>query len=91
MAVALALALSTALLSVLQLSAQDKAVEVILNKIIEVAYDILSCDMVRLFFVDTVRQDVYCVVSPDSKGFALPLGKGIAGLVASTGGVGVLL
>lgn len=28
-----------------------------------------------LFFVDTIRQDMYCVLSPDVQGFSLPLNK----------------
>ena len=52
-----------------------------------VAYDALCADRVYVFFVDSIKEELTCVVGPDEEGWAMPLGRGIAGYVALTGEV----
>jgi hypothetical protein len=46
---------------------------------------VLQAERMAMFFVDSIRQEMFCVVSADVEGFSLPLSKGISGAVAMSG------
>jgi hypothetical protein len=48
-------------------------------------YQIIDADRVTLFIVDAVQKDLFCKVSKDAQGFRVPMGVGIAGMVAQSG------
>eukprot|EP01006_Ploeotia_vitrea_P035219 TRINITY_DN65846_c8_g15_i1.p1 TRINITY_DN65846_c8_g15~~TRINITY_DN65846_c8_g15_i1.p1 ORF type:complete len:850 (+),score=454.44 TRINITY_DN65846_c8_g15_i1:192-2552(+) len=54
----------------------------VIDRILRVAYEVLECDRVTLFFVSRGR--LFSLVSKDAQGFSLPIGEGIAGTVAQT-------
>ena len=77
---------SNALMQLVKVSSGEYgSIHMVINKVISVAYKALYCDRVTLYFVDTLKECLYCMVSKDEEGWNLPLGKGIAGFVGKTG------
>ena len=84
---------SRALMSVLQAEEGDEPVDALVDKIVEIAEEVLDSERVLLFFVGTARQDLFtlnCPTAasprlPSSSPLILPLDVGIPGFVARTG------
>ena len=74
---------SRALLSVLQAENGDESVDVLVDKIVEIAEEVLDSERVLLLFVDRAQQELYTLNCPVA--LSLPLDRGIAGYVARTG------
>ena len=68
-------------------SSVSQDLDVFIERIVNLGYQIIDADRVTLFIIDAVRNDLFCKVSKDAKGFRVPMGVGIAGSVAATGEV----
>ena len=75
------------LLKMVQSVIKGDNVRDIIERIIRVAYDLLNSDRVSVFLVDWEAEELVLSVSQDAAGLRIPLDKGIAGTVASTGQV----
>ena len=84
---------SRALMSVLQADEGDETVDVLVDKIVEIAEEVLDSERVLLFFVGTAGQDLFTLTGPatgpqpwsTSAPLILPLDRGIPGYVARSG------
>lgn len=77
---------SICLIKVLKTSADSNAsIGDLINKVIEVAYEILDASKITLFFPDHLRSDLYCVVDPDGNVGSLDMSSSVAGYVARSG------
>lgn len=50
--------------------AQD--IDTLIQEVFAAAYSLLGCQRVAMFMVDDMRQELYCVASPDAKNFTIP-------------------
>lgn len=76
---------SRALLQVVRAVAAKVDIPSLLNTIVEAAESVVRAKRVSLFLVDQPKEQLWAIVSQDIAGARIPLGKGIAGLVARTG------
>ncbi|XXQ33008.1 Phosphodiesterase [Plasmodiophora brassicae] len=62
-------------------------IDEIISKVVEASYRVVHCDRVSLFMIDPSTNELWFKVSKDASaaGFRFPIGKGIAGFVASSG------
>ncbi len=62
-------------------------VDELVQNLVAVAYDIIEVDRVTLFLVDEAAGELICTVTKDKnfEGARIPVGKGIAGVVAANG------
>ena len=79
---------SHALMSILQACENDESVDILVDKIVEIAEEVLDSERVLLFFVGTAP-DLFALTCPSSPStpLTLPLDRGIPGYVARTGRV----
>lgn len=78
---------TSALLDIVQTSAGDGGMSALVGKIVAAAYALLGCERVTLYLVDSVKRELWMALALDDEavGSRLPLGRGLAGTVASTG------
>eukprot|EP00002_Diphylleia_rotans_P013774 TRINITY_DN267_c0_g2_i4.p1 TRINITY_DN267_c0_g2~~TRINITY_DN267_c0_g2_i4.p1 ORF type:complete len:517 (+),score=126.06 TRINITY_DN267_c0_g2_i4:1421-2971(+) len=60
-------------------------VDDVIARIIEVTYEVMFVDRVSLFLVDNIAKQLLLKVSKDNATIRIPIGSGIAGVVAQTG------
>eukprot|EP01138_Halocafeteria_seosinensis_P009382 gb/GECG01009587.1/.p1 GENE.gb/GECG01009587.1/~~gb/GECG01009587.1/.p1 ORF type:complete len:1366 (+),score=207.69 gb/GECG01009587.1/:1-4098(+) len=75
------------LLQMVQSVIKGDNVRDIIGRIIDVAYELLQTARVSVFLVDWEAEELVLSVSQDAAGLRIPIDKGIAGTVASTGQV----
>lgn len=67
--------------------AENENVEGLIDSLVSVAYRLVEADRITLFLVDALKNELFCQVSQDledMRRIRIPIGKGIAGMVAST-------
>eukprot|EP00947_MAST-08B_sp_MAST-8B-sp1_P001477 g1477.t1 len=74
-----------AMLSVVKASSSADSIMTLVQRILDAAYDILSCARISLLLVDNVKHELWVAFSKDMAGERIPFGKGIAGHVALCG------
>jgi len=57
----------------------------VVKRIVETGYELVPADRVSVFLVDREAEELVLIVSEDAAGIHMPLGKGIAGAVATSG------
>eukprot|EP01138_Halocafeteria_seosinensis_P000408 gb/GECG01000421.1/.p1 GENE.gb/GECG01000421.1/~~gb/GECG01000421.1/.p1 ORF type:complete len:1062 (+),score=145.17 gb/GECG01000421.1/:1-3186(+) len=57
----------------------------LMHRIVNASYRITDAERVTLYLVDQARQELWLAISKDIAGKRIPLGRGIAGIVAQSG------
>lgn len=79
----------SALIQVIDLMCAGVGLSSVINQIIKAAYHLVPTERVSFFMVDSVTGDLRCVISkdPELHNYRFPIGRGIVGHVARTGGL----
>ena len=78
---------SQAILSVVRTRTNGATIPELINTVTDSTYHLLMAERVSVYLVDRAKWEIWICVSKDAgvAGLTLPIGKGIAGTVASTG------
>ena len=78
---------SQAILSVVRTRTNGATIPELINTVTDSTYHLLMAERVSVYLVDRAKGEIWICVSKDAgvAGLTLPIGKGIAGTVASTG------